>query len=75
MPLLYRVLMRLAVLALVLGVLAGMVLILGSGMADNARVWIIVPLVGVVPAALIAAIAWVVRPPLDADTLRRLWRE
>lgn len=71
MPPLYRILMRLAVITLVLGIVIVITLVLGWGDADSANVWLIMALIGVAPAAALYAIAWIVRAPLDRESLRR----
>lgn len=75
MPLLYRILMRLAALAVVMGMLIALFIVFSFGSADDPGTWLFGLIVGAIPAALLAAIAWVVRPPLDRASLRRLWRE
>lgn len=74
MPLLYRILMRLAVVwAVGLGALI-LAVAVANGTLLTADWSGIAALVGL-PAALLRAVAWVVRPPLDRASLHRLWRE
>lgn len=74
MPLLYRILMRLAVawVALIGGL--SVLLAIANGTSDTAN-WGLVAIVVGAPAVLLCACAWVVRPPLDRTSLRRLWRD
>lgn len=75
MPMLYRVLKRLSVLLVVLGFFAwGAVLVILGGLNSIGGA-IVVLGVCLIPAALVAGIAWIVRPPLDPESLRRLWRD
>lgn len=72
MPLLYRILMRLAAVVAVLGVLLGIAMAISMNSDPE---WPFVLLVCLVPAGALYALAWIVRPPLDRASLRRLWRE
>ena len=74
MPLLYRILMRLAAIAAALGAIIGVVGAIGMAQ-DFGAASILFGAVALLPAAALYAIAWVVRPPLDRASLRRLWRE
>lgn len=74
MPLLYRILMRLAVAwAVLVGGLL-MVVAVANGTVTTAA-WGLVSIVVGAPAVLLCAIAWAIRPPRDRASLRRLWRE
>lgn len=76
MPLLYRILMRLAAVATVLGFVLGVLgAIAMSGLNDFWNEWPLLILLALIPAAALYALAWIVRPPLDRASLRRLWRE
>lgn len=74
MPLLYRVLMRLAAVVGILGGLLGFAFGIANA-SDFGGGWPLAIVVGLLPAAALYAIAWVIRPPLDRASLRRLWRE
>jgi hypothetical protein len=74
MPLIYRILMRLAVAWVVLVGGLMMAVAVANGTL-GAAAWGLVAIVVGVPAVLLCAIAWVIRPPLDRASLRRLWRE
>lgn len=70
MPLLCRILMRLAAAwAVLVGGLIATIAIF------NGTAWGFIAIVVGVPAVLLCAIALVIRPPLDRASLRRLWRE
>lgn len=74
MALLYRILMRLAAIWVIgVGALALAITILNDawGTAD----WLVISFFIGAPAAIVAALASVIRPPLDRASLRRLWRE
>lgn len=74
MPLLYRILMRLAAIWVVgLGGIALAITIVNNAWATAD--WLTIGLFIGAPAALLVAVAWVIRPPLDRASLRRLWRE
>lgn len=72
-PLLYRILMRLAAVVAILGALAGIGMAIGVGFGDAE--WPLAIVLCLVPAGALYALAWIVRPPLDRASLRRLWRE
>lgn len=72
MPLLYRILMRLAAVVAILGVLFGIAVAISMSSDPE---WALGFLVCLVPAGVLYALAWIVRPPLDRASLRRLWRE
>jgi hypothetical protein len=74
MPLLYRLLMRLAAVAAMLGILAGLGFSIGLA-KDLGAQSLILGVAALIPAAALYALAWIVRPPLDAQTRQRLWRE
>lgn len=74
MPLLYRVLMRLAAVVGILGGLLGLVVGVANA-SDFGGGWPLAVAVGLLPAGVLYAIAWVIRPPLDRASLRRLWRQ
>jgi len=61
MPLLHRILKRLALVALIGGV-ALVYLIMGADTFRSPGVFLGCTLVGAIPAAVIAALAWVVKP-------------
>ena len=75
MPLLYRVLMRLSLLLTALGVLGWIGITAVDGTGGSMSIWLLGLAVFVAPGIVLAAIAWVIRPPLDRESLRRLWRE
>lgn len=76
MPLLYRILMRLALVALV-ALVAGLglsYLIMGKDTFETLGTFIGMTAMGAIPAAAIAAIAWVVKPPGAVIGLQRFIR-
>ena len=62
MPLLYRILMRLALVALIVG-LAFAYLIMGKDAFASTGTFLGVTVMGALPATALAALAWVVKPP------------